>query len=74
MDAKRTHRIEDRSVSLHQLHVRPIVRRKVKASVEFGVKVAISLVNGYGYTLIEKLQWDNYNEDVTLQASVEAYH
>lgn len=52
--AKQSHRIEDRIVSIHQPHVRPIVRGKAKASVEFGAKVAISLVNGYA--LIEKLQ------------------
>jgi IS5 family transposase len=52
--------------------VRPIVRGKVKANVEFGAKVAISLVDGYA--LMEKLQWDNFNEGITLQESVEAYY
>jgi transposase, IS5 family len=71
MYAKRSHRIEDRIVSIHQPHVRPIVRGKAKANVEFGAKVAISLVDGYAF--IEKLQWDNYNEGTTLQEAVEAY-
>jgi hypothetical protein len=48
------------------------VRGKAKASVEFGAKIAISLVNGYA--LMEKLQWDNYNEGVTLQNAVETYY
>jgi hypothetical protein len=72
MYAKRSHRIEDRIVNIHQPHIRPIVRGKAKASVEFGAKVAISLVNGYA--LMEKLQWDNYNEGVTLKDSLETYH
>lgn len=53
MYAKQSYRIEDRIVSIHQPHVRPIIRGKAKASVEFGAKVAISLVNGYA--LIEKV-------------------
>lgn len=41
--ARRTH---DRIVSITQPHVRPIVRGKANANVEFGAKVAVSLVNG----------------------------
>lgn len=72
MYTKRSHRIDDRIVSTSQPHVRPIVRGKAKANVEFGAKVAISLVDGYA--LIERLDWDTYNEGNTLQASVEAYY
>lgn len=64
-------RIDDRIVSLSQPHVRPIVRGKAWARVEFGAKVAISLVNGDA--LIEELSWDNFNEGTTLQTSVETY-
>ncbi|MZP31491.1 IS5 family transposase [Heliobacterium undosum] len=71
MYKNRTHRIQDRIVSLHQPHVRPIVRGKAKASVEFGAKVAISLDNGY--SRIEKLSWDSYNEAETLRGAVERY-
>lgn len=39
------HRIEDRIVSISQPHVRPIVRGKESAPVEFGAKVAVSKVN-----------------------------
>ncbi|MCK9927464.1 IS5/IS1182 family transposase, partial [Frankia sp. Mgl5] len=42
MYSKRTHQIEDRIVSIHQPHVRPIVRGKAKARVEFGAKIAVS--------------------------------
>lgn len=68
---KRSHSVEDRIVSLSQPHVRPIVRGKVNAPVEFGAKLAISLVDGYAR--MEKLSWDNFNESMTLKAAVDAY-
>ncbi len=64
-------RVADRIVSLHQPHVRPIVRGKAGAAVEFGAKVAISLEKGY--CRIEKLSWDPYNEAATFIESVESY-
>lgn len=71
MYKKRNHSMPDRIVSLHQPHVRPIVRGKASAAVEFGAKVAISMVNGY--SRIERLSWDPYNEAGTLQESIERY-
>src|SRR5699024_4302340 len=68
---KRSKRIDDRIVSISQPHVRPIVRGKAKAGTEFGAKVSVSLVNGY--SLMENLGWDNYNEGTTLQESAERY-
>lgn len=65
------HRIADRIVNLYQPHVRPIVRGKAGAAVEFGAKVAISLENGY--SRIEKMSWDAYNEDGTLIDTIESY-
>ncbi len=47
MHEKRSHRINHRIVSISQPHVRPIVRGKAKANVEFNSKVAISVVDGY---------------------------
>jgi hypothetical protein len=47
MFERRSHQIEDRIVSISQPHVRPIVRGKVKARVEFGAKVSVTMVNGY---------------------------
>lgn len=70
MRDKRVHRVDDRIVSISQPHVRPIVRGKAKANVEFGAKLAISVVDGYAR--VERLEWDSYNEGNTLQASVEA--
>jgi len=68
---KRIHSVPDRIVSITQPHVRPIVRGKARANVEFGAKLAISVVNGYVFR--EHLSWDNYNEGNTLQAAVENY-
>ncbi|WAH37510.1 IS5 family transposase [Alicyclobacillus dauci] len=67
----RSHRVEDRIVSISQPHVRPIVRGKAKANVEFGAKVAVSMVDGYAR--IDHAQWDTFNEGQLLQESVEAY-
>ncbi len=67
----RTHKIPDRVVSISQPHVRPIVRGKAAADVEFGAKVAISIVDGYTY--IETLSWDAFNEGTTLVESIESY-
>lgn len=71
MYTNRTHQVDDRIVSIHQPHVRPMVRGKSKAKVEFGSKVSMSLVNGYA--IIERMQWDSFHEGVTLIESVEAY-
>lgn len=65
------HAVEDRIVSIDQPHVRPMVRGKAGASVEFGGKIAASVVDGYAH--IENMQWDNFNEAKTLQTSVESY-
>jgi len=71
MYENRTHHIENRIVSISQPHVRPIVRGKSGVPVEFGAKVAISMVEGYTY--IEKLSWDAFNESAILVESVESY-
>ena len=72
MYENRTHSISDRIVSLYQPHVRPIVRGKAKSPVEFGAKVSISLVNGFSF--VEKIGWDAYNESCDLIEQIEAYH
>ncbi|MCY9692576.1 IS5 family transposase [Paenibacillus alginolyticus] len=71
MMEKKTHVIADRIVSIGQPHARPMVRGKAGANVEFGAKIAASLVDGYAW--METVQWDSFNEATTLQASVEAY-
>jgi hypothetical protein len=68
---RRQHKTEHRIVSLHQPWVRPIVRGKATAEVEFGAKVSLSMAGGYSF--IERLDWEAYNESVTLKDTVEAY-
>src|SRR5699024_7448189 len=63
--------IADRIVSNSQPHVRPIVRGKANARVEFGAKVSVSLVDGYAF--LDVLSWDSYHEGKRLQESVEKY-
>lgn len=72
MYQNKKHTIEDRIVSLSKPYVRPIIRGKKNAEVEFGPKLSISVVDGYTY--IEELSYDPYNEGVTLIQSVERYH
>jgi hypothetical protein len=67
----RTKRTEDRIVSISQPHVRPIVRGKAGRPVEFGAKVSVSLVNGYSF--IERMSWDNFNESKDLVEQIEGY-
>ena len=71
MYGKRTHSVDHRVVSIHQPHVRPIVRGKTRTPVEFGAKVEVSLVDGYAR--LEKLSWEAFNEGGTLQESVERF-
>ena len=71
MYKQRCHSIADRIVSLYQPHVRPIVRGKAKSPVEFGAKLSISLVGGYSF--VDTLSWDAFNESGDLVGQVEAY-
>jgi len=71
MFQKRIHRVADRIVSISQPHVRPIVRGKASAPVEFGAKISISCVGGYVH--LDHLSWDAYNECLDLPAQVEAF-
>lgn len=65
------HSVEDRIVSIHQPHVRPMVRGKTNAAVEFGAKIQVSLVDGVAF--LDELSWDPFNEGTCLQSSVEKY-
>lgn len=68
---KKVHSVEDRIVSIHQPHVRPIVRGKTNANVEFGSKIHVSLVNGIAF--LDELSWDAFNEGTRLVNSVNQY-
>ena len=64
--------IPDRIVSLCQAHIRPIVRGKARCNVEFGAKISIS-VTGEGFTYLDRLSYDPYNEGEDLKAQAMAY-
>lgn len=68
---KKGHRIDDRIVSISKPHVRPIVRGKASAPVEFGSKLSASVIDGYFF--IDRLSWDAFNECGDLQAQAERY-
>ena len=63
--------IENRIVSLHKPYVRPIVRGKNGNDVEFGAKINLSLVGKFLFG--DHISFDNFNEGIRLQESVEAF-
>lgn len=67
----KTHQCEDRIVNIYQPYVRPMVRGKAKAPVEFGAKLGVSEFNGYAR--INKLNWNAYHEAADLKIQVEEY-
>lgn len=66
-----THSVEDRIVSIHQPHVRPIVRGKSQAKVEFGAKIHVSIIDGISF--LEELSWDACNIGSHMMDYVEQY-
>ena len=60
MYKEKVHSIDHRIVSIHQPHVRPIVRGKTNANVEFGAKLQVSMMNGFAF--LEELSWEAFNE------------
>ena len=65
------HTIEDRIVSIHQPHVRPIVRGKTTAKVEFGAKIHVSIIDGISF--LDEISWDAFNEGSHMVEYVEKY-
>lgn len=65
-------RCDDRIVSIHQPHVRPIVRGKLNKAVEFGAKLGVSLDQD-GIACVDQFSWDAYHEGQDLPDQVEAY-
>ena len=66
-----THSVPDRIVSISQPWLRPIVRGKAKAPVEFGAKLDISFVNDF--TRLEYHNFNAYNEALKLSDMIERY-
>lgn len=71
MYERNEHRIDDRIVSVSQPHVRPIKRGKAGAATEFGAKISVSLVEGFSF--VDRLSWDAYNESADLIEQIESY-
>ncbi len=71
MHDHKTHSVPDRIVSVSQPFVRPIVRGKPGKPVEFGLKLDISVVDGW--TRLEYHSFDAYNEATKLQETVERF-
>ncbi len=67
----KTQRVDDRIVSIAQPHVRPIKRGKAGRDTEFGAKLSLSLVDGFSF--VDRLSWDNYNESQDLIGQIETY-
>jgi IS5 family transposase len=71
MYRNKTHSIDNRIVNIAQPHVRPMVRGKASAQVEFGAKIVVSRIEGYH--VLEELSWDSFNESTLLKDQIERY-
>jgi transposase, IS5 family len=71
MYQNKVHSCKDRIVNIYQPHVRPMVRGKDRANVEFGSKINISEVEGF--VRCDHLGWDNYDEGADLKLQVEHF-
>jgi IS5 family transposase len=71
MYRNKTHKCSDRIVNIYQPHVRPMLRGKDSADVEFGPKMNISEVEGF--TRCNHIGWDNYDEGGDLEQQVEDF-
>jgi hypothetical protein len=67
----KTQRIDDRIVSIHQPHVRPIKRGKAGRDTEFGAKLSVSVIDGFSF--VDRLSWDNFKESLDLIGQIERY-
>ncbi|RLD92484.1 MAG: hypothetical protein DRJ13_16555 [Bacteroidetes bacterium] len=63
--------VSDRIVSISQPYIRPIVRGKAGKSVEFGAKISLSLSDGFSF--VDRLSWDSFNESKDLIPQIEKY-
>jgi len=67
----KVHTTPYRIVSIHQPHVRPMVRGKEQAKVEFGSKIHVSMIDGISF--VDQLSWEAFNEGSHLQSYVEHF-
>jgi len=71
MYEEKTNSHPNRIVNIYQPYVRPIVRGKDKAPVEFGAKINISEYNGM--SKIDTIGWEAFNESTGLIKQAERY-
>ena len=67
----KTRSIPNRIVNLVQRQIRPMVRGKARAAVEFGAKISVSVRNGFAF--LHRISWDPYNEAEDLIAQAKKY-
>ncbi len=72
MHRNRVNRVANRIVSLSQPHIRPIVRGKAGAAVEFGAKIDMSVVNGYVF--VNEISYDAFAEGNLLENAIIDYY
>lgn len=72
MYKNKTHRCDNRLVSISQPYVRPIIRGKLNKPVEFGAKLSVSLT-GDGIACVDALRWEAFHEGKDLKSQVDAY-
>ena len=71
MYQNKVHKCNDRIVNIYQPQVRPMVRGKDRANVEFGAKINISEVEGF--VRCNHIGWNNYDEGGDLKLQVEEF-
>jgi hypothetical protein len=71
MYQNKVHSCSDRIVNIYQPQVRPMVRGKDRANVEFGSKINIS--EAEGFVRLDHIGWDNYDEGGDLEFQVERF-
>tara|TARA_R110002095_G_scaffold152042_1_gene131625 strand:+ start:888 stop:2465 length:1578 start_codon:yes stop_codon:yes gene_type:complete len=67
----KTQRVDNRIVSFSQPHVRPIKRGKAGRDTEFEAKLSVSVIQGFSF--VDRLSWDNYNESLDLIGQIETF-
>lgn len=72
MYGNQVHTILDRIVNISQPYIRPIVRGKDAAPVEFGAKLDLG-IDENSMARLEKLSYDAYNESDVLISAIEGY-
>lgn len=71
MVEKKVKQVKERIVSFHWPEVRPIVRGKDGKKVEFGPKVLLTLVDGFGF--LDKMSYEAFNESQYLKDSLKNF-